>query len=474
MHKKILAFITVFLFSTTLFAQPGKKTAVQYHEIIDSAMGEANYEFALAQCNELLKVNPSDSIANVRKIPIFYSLHRIDDFINQTEKVFPDSEKAAQMLASFSLEREDRETTDSVAVWNDRNKVVTEALKLNSKNVFANVSKALLLSEAGKKGESISFMNKAIEFADAESKPGMILIKSGLHSDFLYKDSAISLLQALIKEKPEYEAAYTQLSDVYRKFKMNAEALAILEEHSKKFNKQQEDMATKYYILRDMGNKVDACNVAQEMQENKEYIWDDASQKLGCPFLLAPLKKDGVSTYFYVVNPGENHYNFIVEKHDSLYAGENFKLYWTIEKEYAGENDTTEPFDGSVTMTKAALDTAHELLNNFEDGEDYQLAKRTSVWVSRAVFDEIIKNGSTVLNADGKWRTFKLVPFDKDESYYYGSITYNDELEKRLQLLHLMSDDDKHYEIWINNDRDNPMIIKMILDFEVVLVEVKE
>ena len=125
-------------------------------------------------------------------------------------------------------------------------------------------------------------------------------------------------------------------------------------------------------------------------------------------------------------------------------------------------------------MTKAALDTAHELLNNFEDGEDYQLAKRTSVWVSRAVFDEIIKNGSTVLNADGKWRTFKLVPFDKDESYYYGSITYNDELEKRLQLLHLMSDDDKHYEIWINNDRDNPMIIKMILDFEVVLVEVKE
>ncbi len=471
MRKIFILFTTLFLFSAALFAQPQKKTVEEYHLSIDSAMAEPNYEFALAQCNALLTINPADSIANVRMIPIFYFLHRIDDFIKQTEKVFPDSEKAAQMLASFSLEREGREITDSAAVWKDRNTVVTEALKLSSKNVFANVSKALLLSEEGKKGESISYMNKAIEYADAETKPGMILIKSGLYSDFLYKDSAISLLQALIKEKPDYEAAYTQLSDVYRKFNMYAEALAILEDHSNKFNKQEEDMATKYYILRDMGNKVDACNVAQEMQENKEYIWDDASQKLGCAFLLAPLNKGGISTYFYDINQNGNDYNFILEKQDSLNAGENFIFYWTIEKQ---GDDTTEGSSGSVTMTKAALDTAHELLNNFEDGENYQLTNRTSVWVSRAVFDEIIKNGSTVLNADGEWRTFKLVPFDKDESYYYGSIFYNDDFDKRLQLLHLMSDDDKHYEIWINKDRDYPIIIKMILDFEVVLAEVKE
>lgn len=472
MYKKILVFITIFLFSTALLAQPGKKTAEQYHETIDSAMGEANYEFALAQCNELLKVNPTDSIANVRKIPIFYSLHRIDDFIIQTEKVFPDNEKAAQMLASFSLEREDREDTDSAAVWRDRNIVVAEALKLSSKNVFANVSKALLLSEEDKKAESISYMNKAIDFADAESKPGMLLIKSGLYSDFLYKDSAISLLQTLIKDKPEYEGAYTQLANVYRKFKMNAEALAILDEHSQKFNTQNEDRLTKYYILRDMGKKAEACSIAEELQENEDYIWDDASQKLGCAFLLAPLNKGGLSTYFYEVNPNGDKYNFTVEKPDSLNAAENFVFYWTIEK--ASEDNNTEASMGSVTITKAALDTAHEMLNMFENGQNYKLTNQTSVWVSRAVFDDITKKGSTLINVDGNWRTFKLVPFDKDESYYYGSIIYNEDYGKRLQLLHLMSDDDKHYEIWINNDRKNPMIIKMNLDFEVVLNEVKE
>lgn len=468
MRKTFLPFLAMLLFSTALLAQAGKKTADQYHYAIDSAMGEADYDFALAQCNELLQMNPSDSIGNIRKIPILYSLHRIDDFMVQVKKVFPIADSAAQMLAAFSLEREDREKTDSAAVWHDRDKVVTEALKLGPKNVYANVSKSLLLSEAGKQDESIVYINKAIEYADAETKPGIRLIKSSLYSDYDQKDKAIGELKDMIQEDPDYEPAYTQLSTTYRKFKMYPEALAILEEHSKMFDMEKDDRSSKYYILRDMGNKAEACNVAEELGEDENYIMDDAAQKLGCAFLLAPLKKEGKSTYEYQVVAGLNQYIFSAEKNEGAYAKGNLKINWSMAQE---DEDLHK---GTVMMTKAALDTAHEMLNRFTNGKDYYLDTRTTVWVSRAVFDDIIKKGESKINADGVWRTYKLVANDADESYYYGMFSYNDETGKRLQLLHIMSDDDMHYEIWINNDRDNPLIAKMILDFTITLDKIEE
>ncbi len=125
-------------------------------------------------------------------------------------------------------------------------------------------------------------------------------------------------------------------------------------------------------------------------------------------------------------------------------------------------------------MTKAALDTAHEMLNRFTNGKDYSLDTRTTVWVSRAVFDDITKKGESLINADGEWRIYKLVSNEADESYYYGMFNYNEVGGKRLQLLHLISEDDMHYEIWINNDRDNPLIAKMILDFTITLDKVEE
>ncbi len=468
MRKTFLPFLAMILFSTALLAQPGKKTADEYHDTIDSAMGEADYNYALAQCNELLQMSPSDSIANIRKIPIFYSLHRIDEFMVQVKKVFPIADSAAQMLAAFSLEREDREKTDSAAVWHDRDKVVTEALKLGPKNVYANVSKSLLLSEAGKQDESIIFINKAIEYSDAETKPGIRLIKSSLYSDYDQKDKAIGELKDMIQEDPDYEPAYTQLSTTYRKFKMYPEALAILEEHGKKFDMEKDDLSSKYYILRDMGKKDEACTVAEELGEDENYIMDDAAQKLGCLFLLAPLKKDGKSSYVYIVTAKNSQYFFTVDKNEGAYAKGNLKFNWSM----ADQNSDMDK--GTVMMSKAALDTAHEMRNKFSNGENYSLNNQTTVWVSRAVFDDITKKGESKINADGVWRTYKLVPNDVDESYYYGMFTYNEGGGKRLQLLHIMSDDDMHYEIWINNDRDNPLIAKMIVDFTITLDKIEE
>jgi len=456
------------LIYNTIQAQPVKKNVDEYHHLIDSALGESDYEYAWSQAKDLLQINPMDSIGNLRMIPILYSLHHIDDFITQVKKVYPIADSAAQMLAAFSLARESREMTDSAAVWHDRNKVVTEALRLNPNNVYTNVSKSLLLSEEGKFDESIQFIDKAIQNSDIETRPGIQLIKASLYSDFGKKEEAINEFKTLITSYPEFENAYIELSNTYRKYKMYPDALAILEEHGKKFDRVNDDLPKKYYILREMGNKDEACALVEELGSSYSDIMDDASQTLGCSFLLAPLKKDGNSTYEYQVISDDKEYLFTVEKKEGTYAEGNMQMNISM------ANDDGTILQSTVTMNKAALDTAHEMLNRFSDGMDYKLNTTTTVWVSRSVFDDITKNGKTKINADGTWRTFKLIPYEDDNSYYYGLFTYNEDTEKRLQLLHLMSDDAEHYEIWINNDRENPLIVKMKLDFSVELVKVDE
>lgn len=464
----VLLFFVGFFFSTTVFAQPVEEKLEKLHYVIDSAMNELDYELALEKANEAIVLKASDSVANVQKISILFSLHRVDDFLAQVKKVYPTADSAAQVMAAYSLQRDAREKTDSALVWQERDKIVNAALALNSKDAYANLSKAILYAEAKNNTSSLEYIDKAIAYVDTANAGQIRLVKAGIYADFNEKDAAINELKDIIKAKPTFEEAYEQLINTYRHFKMNDEALALLDIHSQQFNREADDLKTRYYILRDMGKKEEACKVVEELGDESSYVMDDAAQKMGCPFLLAPLEYDANTVYDYQVYTNDKSYTYSVEKTSDTYASGNLKFTWTMSDEFE------ELSKGSVVMTKAALDTAHTMLNKFANGEDYSLTDKTTVWVSRAVFDDITKNGTTVLNVDGTWRTFKIVPFDKDDSYYNGAFTYNDQGEKRLPFLHIISADDDHYEIWINNNRDYPLIMKMNLDFEVTLNIVSE
>ena len=98
--------------------------------------------------------------------------------------------------------------------------------------------------------------------------------------------------------------------------------------------------------------------------------------------------------------------------------------------------------------------------------------------ISRNIFNEITTTGETYINADGTLRKYKIATAEDEETgtvdKFYQDIIYNDAPHKYLHLIHLYSVDDEKYQLWINNDAANPLIVKMMLDFEIELKSIKE
>jgi hypothetical protein len=74
-------------------------------------------------------------------------------------------------------------------------------------------------------------------------------------------------------------------------------------------------------------------------------------------------------------------------------------------------------------------------------------------------------------------RKYKLVSQEAEKNdgveNFYGDVNDNGKEHKFVNTLHIYSDDDDRYQIWINNDPQNPLIIKMSIGWKIELKEVK-
>ena len=191
---------------------------------------------------------------------------------------------------------------------------------------------------------------------------------------------------------------------------------------------------------------------------------------MGCAWLSVHLNNNKGAEYKYSVSAAGDEYDFTVTRTEGDYNSE-LSFDWFM----SNYNQSS----GSITLTKAALDNATEQMNKFSGGKDNEiLSEVTSVWISRAVFNALKEKGEATMSVDGQWRDFKVATKDQEENYevdyYNGSVAYNGEEDKRIQTIHIYSDDNDKYQLWINDDAANPMIIKMNIDFGIELKEVKE
>lgn len=127
---------------------------------------------------------------------------------------------------------------------------------------------------------------------------------------------------------------------------------------------------------------------------------------------------------------------------------------------------------GTVTINKEALASARDQMNRYMPG-DHHLTNQTSVWVSKAVYEEIKSKETTRMNLSGTEKVFKIVTFAQDrkeQQVYEGEVVEN-EKDKVLKVIHLRSEDGTE-NIWINDDPANPLITRMIADFEIGLYKI--
>lgn len=439
------------------------------HVIIDSAYNVQDYDYALKKCDEAIAIKKTDSAANLRKATSFYYLHRIDDCISFCEKAFYPIDSAATILGILSLQDDDRSKTDSALVFADREKLVKAGLHLSNNNAYCLLGRSLLDAEAKDFDAGMEHINAAISSVNESGKAGFRMVKVAMYNENNKEAEAIAEINAVIKDFPDFENAYTELVRYYRSDKKYQEALDALKLHSDHFNKETEDRDIKFYILNNWGKKEEACALAKEIGDDNSYIKDMAGD-MGCAWLSVHLKNNKGAEYKYSVNAGDDEYDFTVTRTEGDYnSGLSFDWFMSNYNQSSG----------SITLAKSALDTASEQMNKFSGGEDNKnLSQLTSVWISRAVFNSLKEKGEALMNVDGQWRIFKLATKDQEDSYevdyYNGSVAYNDEEDKRIQTIHIYSDDDNKYQLWINNDAANPMIIKMSIDFSIELREVKE
>lgn len=207
-----------------------------------------------------------------------------------------------------------------------------------------------------------------------------------------------------------------------------------------------------------MGNNEKACEDAVTLRDKFE-AYDYWLKEFGCPQVMAPVKPDMQRTYIYEVQFQGNTYDFrVTNPKVDMQKGISFKYKMTGD---VGIN-------GVVTISKEAIDTAHVQMNRFSNGNK-ELTEETSVWISNAVFKELKTKGESFIQASiFSAQVFQVVP--EEDPFYVVKV---DDQEKYIRCIHLVSKDgDDSQELWINDDPNNPLILKMNLDFSIALKQV--
>ncbi len=123
---------------------------------------------------------------------------------------------------------------------------------------------------------------------------------------------------------------------------------------------------------------------------------------------------------------------------------------------------------GTVTIQPEAVQSARGQFNYFQGGP-VTLDDMTAVWVSRAVFEELDRNGEAEVEIDGA--PVLLKTRRKEGGYALHNATNDSDLED-VKYLYAESDDGAA-KYWIHYSRSNPFILRMEIGWKIWLKEFK-
>lgn len=175
-------------------------------------------------------------------------------------------------------------------------------------------------------------------------------------------------------------------------------------------------------------------------------------------FNEVPKPHDGMA-YEYAVNFKGDKYNFYDSNILLLDAYTSFN--------YVMDNDNQTR--GEITMSEDAYTNATDLYNYFSGG-DVTLDKQTTVWLSKKLFKEIKENSKVIMSTDkSSPKTYKVVKAKKDADKYY-KVLVNGK-HRNIPCIQIVSEDGSQ-KLWITDNPENPLILKMNIGFSIELFSV--
>ena len=179
------------------------------------------------------------------------------------------------------------------------------------------------------------------------------------------------------------------------------------------------------------------------------------------PFAIADFK-----TATWEVNNDGNVYSFIAS---------NPKGAVTTDFEFDWAMTTGDNLNGHIKITAAAMKSAIGQNNYFGPRlKNATLSDKTTIWVSQDVFALLSKKGSAKMDVGNGEETFTVAEWktgNEDKAAFNDNVIVKGN-DKTLVTLHVKNDDGSR-QLWILNNAQNPLIVKMDLGWTIVLKSVK-
>ena len=419
---------------------------------MESAYKRKKYKLILPIADTLLKRNPKDENAFMTKLGSQIMLKMDKPAIADLKKWFKNKDTAATIIAAIPSQFDFFSKKRNAAIY------YSSATAWAPKNGIPYLFMAAQLSDDGKPAEAFSNAKKGYDLLNTKYKKAFVNLYATVLFGSEKKPEAYKLME---DEIAGGNNSYDILKDYfafYYKDKRYQDGIDKATEYIKT------DSLANYFgqralLYNDMGNTEKACEDAQLLK----YRFDDGdyySKLFNCPQIMADVKPTMQRTYIYEVFFNDMKYDFRVSNPKvDMDNGVSFKYKLTGDVGY----------DGTVNISKEAIATAHDQMNKFGK-ETIELNAKTSVWISKEVFNEFKTNGYSSINAND-WegtKEFEVVSEkNSDDSYF--PITVDDEI-KYVKCIKVLAKNGE--ELWINDDANNPIILKMKVDFSIELKQV--
>lgn len=165
------------------------------------------------------------------------------------------------------------------------------------------------------------------------------------------------------------------------------------------------------------------------------------------------LNCEGVNLVYQVYYPNGLSYTFVVSPYATDVDGLGF--YWFL----AGN------MSGQIEMTPQALAASEAMHNFFQDGSLVTLEESTSVWLSKDTFERLVADEVVTLDTGIGLKAFTVVNRHPSGEFFGQVDSRHFDLNSSPGYLVLRTDEDLS-EIFVLNDPENPLILKMDLDGE--------
>jgi hypothetical protein len=412
----------------------------------------------LERAEGYLKVYPLDTVVRMR-----YGLANL--YTQKSALAFDEIDKLLQQKDSaikfYSILPLISETAAEAKIFDT---LVQHCKKLDSTHIYTKFCDALYQRNFGKKENAIAkakLMHGQITNATDAANLGSFL-PSLLLANAATADTAMLLLQDLDKQ-------WKDLSNIkimiYQQAKAKAnydlackklDELMLLEPGNSDYVDDRIDIAIK---LEDVNT---ACKLISTI--NADANADAKNLLVKCPKEMSKLPLKDKTQYVFNVNDKKKFIklNVVLDANSETTLLLNYNL--------DGDAKQTSSRAINVQLFDSALRSEVRLYNNAADDSAVLF-----LWMSRAAMREIAQNKTIKLDFGKGYGTFDLISHEiesLDENVFAERVLMPDGSSKLVNTIHLLNYDTGEH-VWINNDYNNPLIVKLESDYSFKLIQVK-